>query len=72
MGDVDGRVCVLIDDMIDTGGTIVGAAELLAEKGAKEVLPVPPTEYSQTPRLKEFKTCHKGSGDDQHPSTSRT
>jgi len=37
MGDVDGRVCVLIDDMIDTGGTIVGAAELLAEKGAKEV-----------------------------------
>ena len=37
MGEVDGRVCVLIDDMIDTGGTIVGAAELLAEKGAKEV-----------------------------------
>ena len=37
MGDVDGRVCVLIDDMIDTGGTIVGAAELLADKGAKEV-----------------------------------
>ncbi len=37
MGDVDGRVCVLIDDMIDTGGTIVGAAELLAEKGATEV-----------------------------------
>ena len=30
MGDVDGRVCVLIDDMIDTGGTIVGAAELLS------------------------------------------
>ena len=56
MGDVDGRVCVLIDDMIDTGGTIVGAAELLAEKGAKEVLPVPPTEYSQILRLKEFKT----------------
>ena len=37
MGEVDGRVCVLIDDMIDTGGTIVGAAELLAEKGATEV-----------------------------------
>ena len=37
MGDVDGRVCVLIDDMIDTGGTIVGAAQLLHEQGAKEV-----------------------------------
>ncbi|MEC7879389.1 MAG: ribose-phosphate diphosphokinase [Actinomycetota bacterium] len=37
LGDVDGRVCVLIDDMIDTGGTIVGAAEQLADRGAKEV-----------------------------------
>ena len=36
LGDVDGRVCVLIDDMIDTGGTIVGAAEQLADRGAKE------------------------------------
>jgi ribose-phosphate pyrophosphokinase len=37
VGDVDGRVCVLIDDMIDTGGTIVAAAELLAERGATAV-----------------------------------
>ena len=37
LGDVDGRVRVLIDDMIDTGGTIVGAAEQLADRGAKEV-----------------------------------
>ena len=37
LGDVDGRVCVLIDDMIDTGGTIVGAAEQLADRGAEEV-----------------------------------
>jgi ribose-phosphate pyrophosphokinase len=37
MGDVQGRMCVLIDDMIDTAGTICAAAELLASKGATEV-----------------------------------
>ena len=37
MGDVEGRTCVLTDDMIDTGGTIVSAAELLKKRGAKEV-----------------------------------
>jgi len=38
VGDVEGKVCVLIDDMIDTGGTIVAAAEQLAEKGARSVI----------------------------------
>jgi ribose-phosphate pyrophosphokinase len=38
VGDVDGKVCVLIDDMIDTGGTIVAAAEQLAERGARSVI----------------------------------
>lgn len=38
VGDVDGKVCVLIDDMIDTGGTIVAAAEQLTEKGARSVI----------------------------------
>ncbi|MFM8265336.1 MAG: ribose-phosphate diphosphokinase, partial [Acidimicrobiia bacterium] len=37
IGDVDGRLCVLTDDMIDTAGTIVSAAELLKARGAKEV-----------------------------------
>ena len=35
VGDVKGRVCVVVDDMIDTGGTIVKAAETLFEQGAK-------------------------------------
>jgi ribose-phosphate pyrophosphokinase len=37
VGDVAGRTCVLIDDMIDTGGTIVAAADQLVEHGASEV-----------------------------------
>jgi ribose-phosphate pyrophosphokinase len=37
MGDVEGRMCVLIDDMIDTAGTICAAADLLLGKGATEV-----------------------------------
>ena len=38
VGEVAGRDCVLIDDMIDTAGTICQAAELLAERGATSVL----------------------------------
>ncbi|MCP2332413.1 ribose-phosphate pyrophosphokinase [Actinoalloteichus cyanogriseus DSM 43889] len=38
VGDVRDRVCVLIDDIIDTGGTIVKAAEALKEAGAAEVV----------------------------------
>ena len=37
MGEVDGRMCVLIDDMIDTAGTICAAADVLLDKGATEV-----------------------------------
>ncbi|MFC9090612.1 ribose-phosphate diphosphokinase [Nocardiopsis dassonvillei] len=38
VGEVKGRVCVLVDDMIDTGGTIVKASEALFEQGAAKVL----------------------------------
>lgn len=38
MGEVAGRTCVLVDDMIDTAGTICSAAEILAQHGATEVL----------------------------------
>ena len=37
IGDVKGRLCILTDDMIDTGGTIVSATEILLERGATEV-----------------------------------
>ena len=37
IGDIDGRNCVIMDDMIDTAGTLVKAAEVLKERGAKHV-----------------------------------
>lgn len=38
VGEVQGRTCVLVDDMIDTGGTIVAAAKALKENGAQRVI----------------------------------
>ncbi len=37
IGDVEGKIAVLVDDMIDTGGTISEGARLLREEGAKKV-----------------------------------
>lgn len=37
IGDVEGRNVVLLDDMIDTGGTLTKAADMLMDKGAKSV-----------------------------------
>jgi ribose-phosphate pyrophosphokinase len=38
VGQIEGRTCVLIDDMIDTGGTISGAVQVLKNAGAKDVI----------------------------------
>jgi len=38
VGDVKGRMCVLVDDMIDTGGTVVKAAEAIMAEGASGVI----------------------------------
>jgi ribose-phosphate pyrophosphokinase len=37
IGDVKGKICLIIDDMVDTAGTLCKAAEVLMENGAKEV-----------------------------------
>jgi len=38
IGDVEGRVCVLLDDMIDTAGTLTNGAQALVKAGAKSVM----------------------------------
>ncbi len=37
IGDIEGRDCIMVDDMIDTGGTLCKAAEALKQHGAKRV-----------------------------------
>ncbi len=37
IGDVSGKSCILIDDIVDSGGTLCNAAEALVDKGAKDV-----------------------------------
>ena len=37
IGDVEGQSCILVDDIVDSGGTLVNAAEALLNAGAKEV-----------------------------------
>ncbi len=38
IGDVEGKICVLVDDMIDTAGTLCSAAGALKDKGARKVV----------------------------------
>jgi ribose-phosphate pyrophosphokinase len=37
IGEVDGGICILVDDIVDSGGTLVNAADALLEKGATAV-----------------------------------
>ena len=37
IGNVSGRTCIFIDDIVDSGGTLVNAAEALVERGARDV-----------------------------------
>ena len=38
IGDVEGKTCILVDDIIDTAGTICNAADALKQKGANKVI----------------------------------
>ncbi len=37
IGEVDGKICILIDDIVDSGGTLCNAADALRERGARDV-----------------------------------
>jgi len=37
IGDVDGKIAIVVDDMVDTAGSVVGAVETLHDRGAKDV-----------------------------------
>lgn len=37
IGEVEGRTCILVDDIVDSGGTLCNAAEALLDRGAREV-----------------------------------
>ncbi|HEY8472128.1 MAG TPA: ribose-phosphate diphosphokinase [Natronosporangium sp.] len=62
VGDVEGRVGLIVDDMIDTGGTVLRAAEILYESGATDVvvaathavLSDPATERIKNSRISEL------------------
>ena len=38
IGDVQGKRCILVDDIVDSGGTLCNAADVLLQAGAKEVM----------------------------------
>ncbi len=57
VGEVEGRTCILVDDMIDTGGTIVKAAEALAREGAAEVVVAATHAILSDPAVDSLKNC---------------
>ena len=57
VGDVSGRLCVLVDDMIDTGGTIVQATEALMAEGAAGVVVAATHAILSDPAVDRLKNC---------------
>ncbi|WP_282958968.1 ribose-phosphate diphosphokinase [Phycicoccus avicenniae] len=57
VGDVEGRVCVLVDDMIDTAGTITKAADALMAAGAKGVVIAATHAILSEPAVERLQAC---------------
>ncbi len=60
VGEVSGQVCVLVDDMIDTAGTVVKAADALLEAGAADVIIVATHAILSGPAVDRLKNCRAG------------
>jgi ribose-phosphate pyrophosphokinase len=57
VGDVAGRTCILVDDMIDTGGTITKAADALIAAGAADVIIAATHAILSGPAVDRLKNC---------------
>ena len=57
IGDVEGRNCILIDDMIDTAGTITAGVNMLKQKGAKDVYIACTHGVLSGPAVERLKDC---------------
>lgn len=57
VGNIQGRTCVLIDDMIDTGGTIAGAVKVLKDNGAKDVIIAATHPVFSDPAVERLSQC---------------
>jgi len=57
VGDVEGRTCVVIDDMIDTGGTVAKTVEVLLKEGAKDVIIAATHGVLSGPAVERLSTC---------------
>jgi ribose-phosphate pyrophosphokinase len=57
VGEVQGRICILVDDMIDTGGTIVKAADALMNEGAAGVVIAATHAILSDPAVDRLKNC---------------
>jgi ribose-phosphate pyrophosphokinase len=58
IGEIDGRNCVIMDDMIDTAGTLVKAAEVLKDRGAKHVYAYCTHAVFSGPAIERIKNSH--------------
>ncbi len=57
VGDVEGRSCVLVDDLIDTAGTISEAVRVLKEAGAKDVIVAATHGILSDPAVERLESC---------------
>jgi ribose-phosphate pyrophosphokinase len=57
VGDVDGRLCVVIDDMIDTGGTVTSTVAALHDAGAADVVIAATHGVLSDPATKRLSSC---------------
>ncbi|MBD7919272.1 ribose-phosphate diphosphokinase [Cellulomonas sp. Sa3CUA2] len=57
VGDVEGKSCVIVDDLIDTAGTITGAVRVVLEAGAKDVIVAATHGVLSDPAVERLQAC---------------